>query len=143
MRHLVICVAGAFIFAGCATTPIPSAQATPVPSERVLAFQNKSDSLNGALILTRDVGFHGGGCFNAFWINGTLAARFGAGETATFFVEPGEHVLRVGRDPLGKGLCGTDSDRWTQRETTFRNNERKFFRLMLNPSGIIDIQRSE
>ncbi len=144
MRHLVCCVASAFIFAGCATTPLESSQAKPVPKERIHSNQVNSELLNATLVLTRDVGFLGSGCFNAFWINGTLAARFDAGETATFFVEPGEHVLRVGRDPQGQGLCGIGSTSdWTQRETFLRIKERKHFRLSLDTQGKTDIQRSD
>lgn len=143
MRRLGCSFIAVLLFAGCATTPLASSQAKPVPKERILAYQDSSESLNAALVLTRDVGLLGSGCFYAFWINGSLAARFGTGETATFFVEPGEHLLRVGRDPQGLGLCGVDSDRWTQRETILRSKERKFFRLMLDPNGTIDIQRSE
>lgn len=143
MRLIVLCCVGALLLSGCATTPLPSSQATPAPAERVLAFQEKSPANNASLVLTRDEGFLGSGCYYALWINGKLSARFATGETAVFFIEPGEHVLRAGRDPQGQGLCGVDSDNWTQRETILRANERKFFRLSLDQNGKLDVQRSE
>ena len=143
MRIFVISLIGAFVLVGCATTPLSSTQAKSAPRERVIAFQEKSAINNATLVLTRDEGFLGGGCFYALWINSILAARLDVAETAGFYIEPGEHVLRVGRDPLGKGLCAVDSDNWTQRETILRPNERKYFRLSLDANGKADIQRSE
>lgn len=143
MRSAFVCLIGAFVLAGCATTPVPSSQAKPAPKERTIAFQEKTATNNASLVLTRDEGFLGGGCFYAFWINSILAARLDVGETAGFYVEPGEHVLRVGRDPHGQGLCALDADNWTQRETILRANERKFFRLSIDDSGKADVQRSE
>jgi hypothetical protein len=72
-----------------------------------------------------------------------LAARFDVGETAHFYVDPGEILLRVGRDPLGKGLCATGQDRWTQRETVIKSGETKYFRISTDANGKKDIERAE
>lgn len=128
---------------GCATTPVPPAEAKAAPLERKLAFQDKSDAASAALVVTRDAGMLGSGCFYSFWIDSVLAARLDVGETASFYVVPGEHVLGVTTDPQGKMLCSYGSDNITRRETLLRQDERKFYRLSINPSGIVDIQRSE
>jgi len=144
MHRTIVGLACALTLTGCATSHLPSSQAVPVTKERVFAFQDKTETKNATLVLTRDVGFLGSGCYYGFWIDGTLAARFDVGETATFFVEPGERLLRVGRDPQGKGLCGFhESQMANQRESIFRPNEKKQFRLMLDPNGTIDVQRWE
>lgn len=143
MRTTLISLIGAFTLAGCATTPIPAAQAKPAPKERVVAFQEKTSANNSMAVVTRDSGILGSGCLYGFWIDGTLAARLDVAETASFFVEPGEHVLRVGIDPQGRGLCAAGSGNWTQRETILRANERKFFRLSIDQNGKADIERSE
>lgn len=143
MRYKILCVFGIALLAGCATTPTPISQAKIAPQSRLLAFQEKTDSANALLVLTRDQGFLGGGCFYGFWINSVLAARLDVGESASFHIAPGEQLLKVGRDPLGQGLCGADADNWTQRETILRPNERKLFRLSIDEGGKLDIQRSE
>lgn len=143
MHTLLISLIGAFTLAGCATTPIPAAQAKLAPKERVVAFQEKNATNSATAVVTRDDGLLGSGCYYGFWINGVLAARFDVAETSSFFVEPGEHVLRVGIDPQGRGLCAAGSGNWTQRETILRANERKFFRLSIDQNGKADIERSE
>lgn len=128
---------------GCATTPADPSQAAPVPPDRVVAFQSTIDGPSGTLVLTRDKGFIGSGCYYGFFINDTLAARIDNSETATFFVPTGELVLRAGRDPSGRALCGLGQQEWTQRETTFRDGERKYFRLSIDVNGKTDIQRAD
>ncbi|MDP2882483.1 MAG: hypothetical protein Q8N89_12965 [Azonexus sp.] len=143
MRTLVVTLVGVLVLAGCATTPLPASQAKPAPKERIFAFQDKTATNSATAVVTRDDGFLGSGCYYGFWINGVLAARLDVAETSSFFVEPGEHVLRVGIDPQGKGLCSAGSGNWTQRETILRANEPKFFRLSLDLNGKADIERSE
>lgn len=128
---------------GCATTPVPATSAKQAPAERVLAFQTKLEGPSGKLIVTRDEGFLGGGCFYALSINGIVAARLDVGETSAFFVSPGEVLLRAGRDPQGKALCALGQDEWTQRETLVRDKETKYFRLSIDMNGKTDIQRAD
>jgi len=95
------------------------------------------------LVLTRDKGYLGSGCYAGFFVNEELAARIDNSETAGFTVPVGELVLRVGGDPSGRGLCALSKEHWTQRETTFRNGEKKFFRLSIDMNGNLDIQRAD
>lgn len=139
----LIVIALASILAGCATTPTPLSAATSVPAERVLAFQQKNADDVATVVVTRDSGFLGGGCFYALWLNGTLSARFNPGESASFYLLPGEHLLKVGRDPMGQGLCALDPNEWTQRETIMKAKEVKRFRLSIDMNGKTDIQRTD
>lgn len=129
----------ALALTGCATTPVPATSAKQAPADRVLAFQTKPEGPSGKLIVTRDEGFLGGGCFYALSIalsiNGTVAARLDVGETSAFFVSPGEVLLLAGRDPQGKALCALGQDEWTQRETLVRDKETKYFRLSIDMNG--------
>jgi hypothetical protein len=145
MKIEFLSISAILIFGGCATatTPTPQSEAKQVPKDRLLAFQEKKAETTSTLVVTRDTGFIGGGCYHGFSINGTLAARMDAGETSRFFVPPGEILLRVGRDPDGKGLCATFQDQWTQRETVLRENEMKYFRLTTDANGRGDIQRAD
>ena len=128
---------------GCATAPLPSKDATDVPSGRIDAFTVPTAPEVAKAIVIRDSGMFGGGCFYALWIDGTLAGRFSPGEKAEFYVSPGERLLRVDRDPQGKGLCALDGDNWTQRESIFRPKETKYFRLRIGIDGKTDVERTD
>jgi hypothetical protein len=143
MKNILLGISIALMMAGCATTPIPILEAKQTPSNRLLAYQEKKPETTSTLVVTRDSGFLGGGCYYALSINGTLAARLDVGESSRFFLTPGEILLRVGRDPEGKGLCAMGKDEWTQRETILRQNEMKYFRLSIDANGKTDIQRSD
>lgn len=47
------------LLAGCATSPVPSSEADPVPSSRLFAYQAPTQG-DSSLIVTRDKGFVGG-----------------------------------------------------------------------------------
>lgn len=128
---------------GCFTTPVPFNEATSAPSERVLAFQNRLPNTTSTIVITRDTGFEGSGCYYAVSINGTLAVRLDTGEMAQFYMEPGEIRLKVGRDPYGVLLCSVRQDDWIQREAILRPYETKYFRVFIDPAGDPDIQRAE
>jgi hypothetical protein len=131
------------LISACATTPTPEKEAVPIPNERVLAFQTKPSEDAATILLTRDSGHLGSGCHYGFWINGILSARLDPAEIGTFHVAPGEYLLRVGRDPQGRGLCSLEKDEWTQRETILKPREVKRFRLSIDMNGKTDIQRSD
>ena len=134
----------ALLIGGCATTPTPLSSARQAPTDRVLAFQTTTGEKTATLIVIRDEGFYGSGCYYAVHINGVLAARLSVGEMARFYVEPGEIVLRAGRDPQGGGLCNIAVDNnWTQREIVLKLGEQKSFRLSIEPQGKLDIHRAD
>lgn len=144
MRRLLACFVSAIVMTGCATTPTPVSEAKKAEPSRLLAFQERSEATTASVVVIRDSGHMGGGCYSAFWINGQLAARLDVAETATFHIEPGEHRMKLSPDPMGRGLCAVGSDwHWTQRETILRSGERKLFRLSLDDNGKPDIQRAE
>jgi hypothetical protein len=136
-------VAALLVLAGCASTPVSPSNAKQIPSERLLAFQEMTPERTATLVVTRDQGIVGGGCYYSFVLNGMHAARFGVGESARFHVSPGELLLRAGRDLMGRGLCGTGKEHWTQRETVLRPGETKTFRLSIDANGEADIQRAD
>jgi hypothetical protein len=127
---------------GCATTPVASATATPAPLDRLLAFQEQTDETSATLVITRDQGFLGSASYYSVMLNGTVAARLDVGETARFYIKPGEILLRVGRS-FGYRLMRLGQDEWTQRETVVRQGETKYFRLSIDANGKTDVQRSE
>ena len=73
------------LLAGCATSPVPSDKADPVPNSRLFSNQ-KPGSGDAILIVTRDSGFVGRGCNTTVSIDGRKSAEIAAGETAKFFI---------------------------------------------------------
>lgn len=133
----------ALLVSGCATTPVPISAAKQAPTDRVLAFQIAAGDKTATVTVIRDEGFIGSACYYAVHINRVLAARLDVAEFARFYVEPGEILLRAGRDPEGGGLCGVDLDNWTQRETFLKPGEQKSFRLSIDLNGKLDIHRAD
>lgn len=77
---------------------------TPVPDDRLLAYQQPREGA-GEIVVTRDFGIRGGGCYIAVRIDRELAARIHVGERARFKVPSGRHVVGIGTDPLDDTLC--------------------------------------
>lgn len=99
---------------GCATTPVAALKAKQVAADRLYAWQESTPETTSTLVVTRDEGFKGSFCYFALFVNDSLAARLGAGETSRFRFEPGVVRLSVGRDPYGVGVCAT-AGAWEQR----------------------------
>ncbi|MBK3468380.1 hypothetical protein [Pseudomonas sp. MF6776] len=116
------------LLTACATTPVPSGKADPVPSSRLFAFQKPASS-DAVLVVTRDSGFVGGGCNTSVSIDGRKAAEIGAGETAKFYVAAGEHI--VGASSCGSGL--------KERETSIKAGSTKKFRISIDSSMSMDL----
>jgi hypothetical protein len=95
-----------FGIAGCATsTPIPVSQATPIPPDRLQAFQQANNVPRSEIQVTRDVSDRQSECYIGIRIDGTIGAGIGPGEVGRFYVPPGSHVVElVG---FGVGLCST------------------------------------
>lgn len=123
---LMLCVSG------CATV------LKQAPPDRVLAFQTPTSDKSAKLTVIRPFEFAGGGCYKALYVNTIFAARLDVDEFAHFYVDPGEVLLRIGRDPYGKGGCSFDQDNWIQRETFLKPSDNKTFRIK---GG--DIQRAD
>lgn len=133
----------ALLLGGCATTPVSMSAAKQVPTDRLLAFQVATGDKTATVTVIRDEGFIGSACYYTVHLNKILAARLDVAEFARFYVEPGEIVLRAGRDSQGGGLCSVQLDNWTQRETLLKPGEQKFFRLSIDANGKLDIMRSD
>lgn len=141
MKHIFILFS--LVLAGCSTTQQTLSDAKKTPTSRLYAYQEIANQNTGTIVVTRDIGALGSACYSYLAINGEMSARLDVGETATFYVAPGETLLKVGRDPMGKGLCGFESKAWTQRETIIRPRETKYFRLTTDTHGKSDIQRTD
>lgn len=129
----------AMVLAGCATTQVQPGVATTVPADRVLVSARTGEA---EIVVVRDAGFLGGGCFHALTVNRQLVARIDTGETLRLRVPAGELLLTVGADPEGRALCGLQRDYRVQREFSIRPGEVKHYRLVVGPGGL-DVMRSD
>lgn len=143
MAKLLGMIAALCAIAGCSTTPTPLVKATPAGPERLLAFQPKTEETSAKLIVTRDRGFTRSGCNLTLSIDSVLAARLKTGQTATFYLKPGEHLLRASKDSERRGLCALDKQRGSTSETLLRPGETKSYWLTVDVGGAISVQRSE
>jgi hypothetical protein len=143
MKARYILLVLTLMLGGCATTPVAVKDAKPISADRLLAYQTGSADKTATLTVIRDEGSIGSACYYGFWINKQLAARVDVAEVAKFYVEPGELLLRIGRDPQGNGLCGVDLENWTQRETIMKAGMNKTFRMTIDANGKLDLMRAD
>ncbi|WJN58192.1 3-isopropylmalate dehydratase [Pseudomonas sp. SO81] len=93
------------LLAGCSSFRPDPENITPVPSDRLLAFQEEHQN-GGRLIVNRDMGLMGGGCYVAIEVDRKVAARIGMAEVASFNVPAGTRVLGLTIDKMDDTLCG-------------------------------------
>lgn len=104
MRPLLVFTA-LLSLAGCSSWQPDAEDIEPVPAERVLAYQQPLENA-GEVVVTRDFGLRGGGCYIAVLIDRQLAARIHVGEVVRFQVPAGARIVSIGTDPLDDTLCG-------------------------------------
>ena len=104
MRPLLVFTA-LLSLAGCSSWQPDAEDIEPVPAERVLAYQQPLEN-GGEVVVTREFGLRGGGCYIAVLIDRQLAARIHVGEVVRFQVPAGARIVSIGTDPLDDTLCG-------------------------------------
>ncbi|MDB6052089.1 MAG: hypothetical protein JWR17_4835 [Pseudomonas sp.] len=101
----VICIAIPLLsLAGCSSFTADPDRVTQVAPERLLAFQQPVAN-GGQIVVNRDIGMLGGGCYVAFSIDRKVAARIGVGEEAHFQVPAGARIVGIGLDEQDGSLC--------------------------------------
>ncbi|EIO6347348.1 hypothetical protein LQY99_000860 [Escherichia coli] len=121
---------------GCATTVVPPSAALSAPSERIYKFQPVVKN-GGKLIVVRDEGMVGGGCYATIYINGERVAKLDPKEKVNFNLPEGEWA--VGANLEGKGLCSYSGQR-QERFMTIKTNETKSVRVFTDGDGNMDIR---
>ena len=137
MNRVLVCCAAALMLAACSTTaPRPDQVRTP-PAERVMLFQDPSAG-DATIVVTRDVGFTGSGCYGAVFVDGQVAAKLGRGERVKFYVPAGDHIL--GTWNTGEGLCGYHEGKERKEvSVALRKGEERKFRIAINPNAGVDL----
>lgn len=119
------------LLTACASTPVPLTEAKPVPADRLLAFQAKADG-TGRAVVTRDRSFQGAGCYAGFFVDGNLVGKLDPGESATFHLPAGEHIVGVGSKD-GRGLCAMGNGTLHEITTVFAADQTRYYRIVTPP----------
>jgi hypothetical protein len=107
MRSILV-AAAAVLALGCATAPVPSSDATPVPAERIRAPDFlRSEAGRALLVVTRDKGLRASACTIGVHIDGTLVVDLRPGEQARLFVDEGAHLVGA---KSTTSVCITEAD---------------------------------
>ena len=111
MRVLWLAVVATHV-AACATMPVPSSSAKPVPPHRIHdhAF-TKAGPDSGFVVVTRDTGWQARVCAAHLYVDGVLVANLQAGEQVRLFIPLGTHLIGV--TTAKGGLCLKGSDQFT------------------------------
>lgn len=141
MKNAFAVLAVASVLAGCSTTPVPFDQANPIPSERVLAFGAKPPAPYGTIEVERDTGFVAGGCFVAIHVDGKPAARIDTGEVAKLYVPAGDHLIGMGADQQGKGICDWGGS-LKEQAANIKDGQVRRFRIGGESNSGLDIRES-
>lgn len=136
--RLICVVLPLLALAGCSSFQADPNAVRSVPAERLLAYQKPVEG-GGQLVVNRDLGMLGGGCYVAVLVDRQVAARIGIGEEARFQVPAGTRVLGIGIDEQDDTLCGKGRLR---RELAVRvaDGERHSFRIVSQSKGGFDIK---
>lgn len=137
---LIVGALAVVLLAGCSTTPIPLGQATPVPKDRVFSHQVEPSEPFGTIVVARDTGSMGGGCFLAVYLDGEVAARIDTGEVVKFRVPAGDHLVGMGIDKKGGGLCSF-TDMMKEQSASLKPGQVRLFRVGGDQAGF-DIRPS-
>lgn len=104
MRSFLLAVP-LLLLAGCSSFRADPEHVRPVPEDRLLAFQT-AETGGAHIVVTRDFGLMGGGCYVAIEVDRKVAARIGVGEEARFEVPPGTRIVGITPDRMDDTLCG-------------------------------------
>lgn len=103
--RLIVALTAVLSLTACSSWQPDPEKITPIPAERALAYQEPLGNA-GEVVVTRDFGLRGGGCYIAVMIDRELAARIHVGEVVRFQVPSGARIVSIGVDPLDDTLCG-------------------------------------
>lgn len=138
--RILIGALGLALLAGCTTSPVSSGKAKAAPGERII-YESPAKA-GSSITVTRDTGWiAGGGCYVGVLIDGKLAARLATGETVTFRVPEGRHILGLSGDPMGNGLCGLEIGQSIKESSAdLKQGESQRFRISGDTNSGLDLR---
>ena len=137
MRSILIALP-LLLLVGCSSFRGDPEHVKPVPGDRLLAFQLAQASA-AQIVVNRDFGMMGGGCYVAIEVDRKVAARIGVGEVATFQVPAGTRVVGITPDRMDDTLCGKGR---LLREVAVpvKAGETRYLRIVSQNKGGFDIR---
>ncbi len=136
--RLIVAVLPLVLLAGCSSFRPDVEHIKQVPEDRRLAYQEPRQD-GGELVVNRDMGVMGGGCYVALEVDRQLAARIAMAEVVRFQVPAGTRVLGLTIDPLDDTLCGMGRLR---RELAVKvaPGSTQYFRVVSENTGGYDLR---
>lgn len=133
MRWMVVaaCLVG---LAGCASSAIPLDKAISAPPAEIFAFQANDSGHRARITVMRDGGAIGSACDIAVFIDGVKSAHLGAGEKASFWVEPGVRNVSIGWSNVG--ICTSSLNALKTLSADTRDEKEVVFRASVDMQGI-------
>lgn len=133
-RFGLLAISAACTLGGCASTPVPAADASP--ASFVYAPELTHARAGAAVVtITRDTGLAGSACNDVVYVDGEKVAALSTGEKITLYLAPGHHVLGT----MAAGICAGGS---ASIEATLRAGESRDYRIGSHQSGDLLMQPS-
>jgi hypothetical protein len=125
MKRLLLALA----VAGCATEPVPTSQAAPVPPSRFYAQHLSAKGPNtGAVIIKRDSGLAAAACAVGVYLNGNLVADLRTSEMVLLHLPAGEHIAGT----RSSGICFSGN---SESQVIVRSGETRTYRISIDTGG--------
>jgi hypothetical protein len=122
------------LLSGCATDPVATSAATPIPQGRIIkAGLTKAEPGTGSLIVKRDVGLNTAGCTFRLYIDGIPFADIDTGEKVQIYLKPGEHI--IGSTPRTICMAGNAESAFVLVE-----GQTKVYRVSVGSAGELRLQ---
>jgi hypothetical protein len=134
MKKMTIAGALLVTIVGCATEPMATSEAKPVPQDRILAAQLINPTSGSAsLIFKRDTGLNNAACNFRLFIDGQPFADIDTGEKVQIHPAPGEHILGA----RSNGICFAGN---AEAITTLAAGQTRTYRVSVGSGGELKIQ---
>ena len=92
-RLTLVAIAGG-LMSGCATSSVETAEATPVPPDRILSLEHSTNRPDRCLVVVkRDTGSSGAQCTARLVVDGKPIADLATGEKISLYLPLGEHII--------------------------------------------------
>lgn len=114
-------VAASVLAAACASTPVPSSDAIPVPEHRIFSKDLTTPQEGYAyVVVTRDQGLIAEACAVGLFVDGTHVADLRNKEQVRLFVKTGEHLVGVKAESCFPGSDQVSIDATPDKLTLLR-----------------------
>jgi hypothetical protein len=128
--------ASAILAVSCASTPVPSSDAIPVPEHRILVPElTKPQEGLVYVVVTRDKGVLAEACAVKLFVDGTHVAELRNSEQIRLFVKPGKHHVGVSAEGCFGGSDQTTIDATEDKPTLLRIEVQLGEGLKIKPSA--------